>query len=122
MSSPSQLPEMRVDKDNLYREDVFTDLQAATIKRLTPVTPDGKDDPARPVRFTGHAQIYSPAGLLPLDFEMEAATFAEALEAFPAGVKASVARLAEEMESLQRERASRIVAPGQGGGSNLILP
>jgi len=121
-ASESRLPEVTVHPENLHREDVFTDLHSATIKRLTPVLPDGATDDSRPVRFSGHTQIYSPAGVLPLDFELEAKTLPEAMAAFPASVQAAITRLAEEMEAMQRERASRIVAPGQGGGPNLIIP
>ena len=35
--------ELSVDTDNLHREDVFTDLRAASVRRLTPVKADGND-------------------------------------------------------------------------------
>ena len=37
----------------LYREDIFTDQRVGTVRRLTPVTAEGADDPARPTIFIG---------------------------------------------------------------------
>jgi hypothetical protein len=36
MSDTVKLEKLEVDSNNLYREDVFTDLRVATIRRLTP--------------------------------------------------------------------------------------
>jgi hypothetical protein len=40
-------PEIRIDEDNLYHEETFTDLKVGWIRRLTPVTPDGNRDKKR---------------------------------------------------------------------------
>ena len=47
MSSPIQKPlsEVEVDRDHLYREESFTDLKVATIRRLVPIKPDGSENP-----------------------------------------------------------------------------
>ncbi|MDZ4198593.1 MAG: hypothetical protein U1E27_04815 [Kiritimatiellia bacterium] len=118
----SGLPSVTVHEDQLVREETFTDLHAATIRRLTPVTPDGERDASRPVRFSGHTQIMSSAGALPLDFEIDAQDLAAAFKAFPAQVETALQELAAQMESLQRERASRIVSPREAAGPNLIIP
>ena len=55
-----------VDKSNLYREEAITDLKVASIRRMIPVTADGKDDPSRSPLFYGHTQILTPQGPLPL--------------------------------------------------------
>src|SRR3989304_1967402 len=40
------LAELKVDTANLYREEMFTDLRVATLRRLVPVRLDGTDDPS----------------------------------------------------------------------------
>ncbi len=42
-----QLPEIRFDTANLYREEVFTDRTAGTIRRLVPILVNGEPDPSR---------------------------------------------------------------------------
>ena len=101
---------------NLYREDVFTDRRAGSIRRLTPVTVDGADDPTRPVLFSGQTQLLTPAGVLPLGFEIEAKTLEEALQKFPDGVKVALEQAIDEAREMRREAASRIVVPDVGGG------
>ena len=51
MSSPTSAPleEIEVDRENLYHEEVFTDLKVATIRRLSPVKTDGSRDETRPL-------------------------------------------------------------------------
>ena len=53
----SPLGDIAVDQDNLYREETFTDLKVASIRRLTPVTADGSDDPSRPTLFVGETTL-----------------------------------------------------------------
>ena len=62
--------EIRMNPDELYREEIFTDRRVGTIQRLTPVTGDGADDPSRPVQFVGQASLMTPAGSLPISFEI----------------------------------------------------
>ena len=45
MAQDTGLPDIQLDRAGLYREDIFTDRQAGTIRRLTPVTVDGSTDP-----------------------------------------------------------------------------
>jgi hypothetical protein len=95
---------------------VFTDRRAGSIRRLTPVTVDGAVDPARPVLFSGQTQLLTPAGVLPLGFEIEARTLEEAIKKFPEGVKVALEQAIDEARELRREAASRIVVPEVGGG------
>ena len=121
------LGEISVDQDNLYREETFTDLKVASIRRLSPITADGSDDTGRPVLFIGETTLMSARGPLPINCPIEATTLAEALEAFPQAVQAAVERLMEEAREMQRQEANRIVVPGQGppgpggvGGGRII--
>jgi hypothetical protein len=72
MAAQNDLPEVQLDPKALYREDVFTDRRAGSIRRLTPVTADGSVDATRPVLFSGQTQLLTPAGVLPLGFEIDA--------------------------------------------------
>jgi len=115
MAAQTDLPEVQLDAHGLYREDVFTDRRAGSIRRLTPVTLDGAVDTTRPVLFSGQTQLLTPAGVLPLGFEIEAKTLEEALQKFPEGVKVALEQAIDEARELRREAASRIVVPDVGG-------
>jgi hypothetical protein len=80
------------------------------------VTADGSPDATRPVLFSGQTQLLTPAGILPLGFEIEAGTLEEALRKFPDGVKVALEQAIDEARELRREAASRIVVPDVGVG------
>jgi hypothetical protein len=67
------------------------------------------------VLFSGQTQLLTPAGILPLGFEIEAHTLEEALKKFPEGVKVALEQAIDEARELRREAASRIVVPEVGG-------
>ena len=116
MAAKSDLPEVRLDSAGLYREEIYTDRRAGTIRRLTPVTVAGADDPKRPVLFSGQTQLLTPAGVLPLAFEIEANSLEDALEKFPDAVNAALEQAIDEAREMRREAASRIVVPEVGAG------
>jgi hypothetical protein len=111
-----QLPEIRLDPASLYQEEVFTDRIAGTIRRLSPVTVDGVPDSSRPVLYSGQTQLLTPGGVLPLGFEIEAGSLAEAIERFPQAVQVALEQAIEEAREMRREASSRIVVPEAGGG------
>jgi hypothetical protein len=115
MAAQNDLPDVRLDPAAMYREEIFTDRRAGTIRRLTPVTIDGSTDSSRAVLFSGQTQLLTPAGVLPLVFEIEAATLEEALQKFPEGVKVALEQAIDEAREMRREAASRIVVPEVGG-------
>lgn len=110
-----------IDKNNLYREETFTDLQAGTIKQFVPVKADGSFDPSRSPSFMGQTTIMSNAGPLPIQFMLEAKNLDEAIAAFPNAAKKAVDELIQEARRIQLEAASRIVIPGQDIKNKLIL-
>ncbi len=116
MSTEPQLPEIRFDAANLYQEDVFTDRAAGTIRRLRPVLVSGEADPSRPVLYSGQTQLLTPGGVLPLGFEIDAATLDDAIAKFPAAVNEALNQAIEEAREMRREQQSRIVVPEAGGG------
>lgn len=108
-----------MDRASLYREETFTDRRVGTLQRLTPVTAAGADDTTRPVLYTGQTQVLTPAGALPLTFEIQAASLGEAVEKFGELAKQALARTMKRLEELRREQASSIIVPGSappGGG------
>jgi hypothetical protein len=115
MSTEMQLPEIRFDTANLYREEVFTDRTAGTIRRLVPILVSGEADPNRPVLYSGQTQLLTPGGVLPLGFEMEAASLEDAINQFPAAVRQALEQAIEEAREMRREQSSRIVVPEAGG-------
>jgi hypothetical protein len=117
MAAQNDLPDIKLDAAGLYREEVFTDRRAGTIRKLTPVTVDGAVDSSRPMLFSGQTQLLTPAGVLPLAFEIEANTLKEALDKFPEGVKGALEQAIDEAREMRREQASRIVVPEVGGGA-----
>lgn len=114
--SNDQLPEIKLDIENLYREEMFTDHKVGTLRKMTPVTAEGEVDSSREVLFVGQAQMMTPAGALPLNFEIAATSLADALDKFSAEAQACLERTLEELREMQRQQASSIVVPGQTGG------
>src|SRR5690242_4767417 len=110
------LSDVKVDRANLYKEESFTDLKVATIRRLSPVKEDGSPDTSRPMLFTGETTLMSDRGPLPIQCPIEAKDLQEAMDKFPEAVQAAVERLIEQAREIQRQQMSRIVVPGQGGG------
>ena len=129
MAQQPEIPEIKLDAASLYREEIFTDRRAGTLRRMTPVKVDGSVDDARAVLFSGQTQLLTPGGVLPLGFDIEAATLQEALERFPDAVKLALDEAIEEAREMRREAASRIVVPDAGamaagppGGGKIKFP
>jgi regulator of protease activity HflC (stomatin/prohibitin superfamily) len=116
MVQETGMPDIQIDRAGLYREDIFTDRRAGTIRRLIPVTTDGTTDSARPVLFSGQTQLLTPTGVLPLGFEIEATSLEDAIDKFPAAVKEALEQAIEEAREYRREASSRIVVPDVAGG------
>lgn len=117
--------EAQVDLNNLYREEAYTDLKVASIRKLVPIKEDGSVDESRTALFSGQTQIMSPVGsVLPVQCQLEANNLKEAIEQFPAAIKKAVEEMVEEIKKLQREESSKIIVPGQDmppmGGSGII--
>ncbi len=116
--------ELKLDPDKLYLEEVFTDRRIGTLRRLTPVTKDGKADSARAVVYVGETQIMTPAGSIPIGFEIGAGSLEEAAEKFGPAAKDAIDRTVHELQELRRQASSSIVVPQGplGGGGKIQLP
>ena len=125
------LDQIQVDTDNLYREESFTDLKVATLRRLVPIKLDGSDDGSRIPIYSGSSHIMSQMGPVPVNTQIEANSLQEALKKFPDAIKEAIERMIEEAKEMQRQESSRIVVPKTGppgiggggapGGGNIIL-
>ena len=112
--------ELKLDAEDLYREEAFTDRRVGTLRRLTPVSKSGDDDPSRAVMFIGEAQLWTQMGPLPINFELEVPTLEAALQAFPQAARAALERTMEEAKEMRRQQAAQIVVPGQSPGGILM--
>jgi len=121
MAEQEQELEIRMDSQNLYREEIFTDRRVGTIQRLTPVDGDGQTDPSRDVLFVGQTQLMTRAGPLPLSFDIPGSTVKEAAENFAASANVAVEDAMQKLEEMRREAASSIIVP-QGGAPGGGLP
>jgi hypothetical protein len=113
--------EIKVDVSNLYREENFTDLQVASIRRLTPIKPDGSPDDSRQPIFIGETHVMTSAGAVPVQAPIEAQTLDEATRKFPEAVQHAVQEMIEEVREYQRQQASRIIVPQAGPGGKIQL-
>jgi hypothetical protein len=104
--------DIAMDTTGLYREETFTDRRVGTLQRLTPVTASGATDAARPVLYVGQTQVLTPAGALPLSFEVPASSLEDAVAKFGDGAKEALARTMRRLEEMRREQASSIIVPG----------
>lgn len=59
----------------------------------------------------------TPAGSLPLSFELSGNDLAEAAQGFAEAAEQALAETVEELKRMQREQQSSIMVPGQGGGA-----
>ncbi len=105
--------EIKFSQDNLYREESFTDLRVGTIRMLTPVKPDGSDDPSRTPHFIGQTQVMSPKGPLPIQGPIDAKSLTEAMEKFPQVMEQLLQKMISEIKDLQRQKESGLILPGK---------
>ncbi len=129
MNNPETSNEIRMDAANLYLEEVFTDNAVGTLRRLSPVTASGDPDATRSIQFVGATQVLTSAGPLPLSFEIDGESLAEAAAKFGDAAKAAFERTMEGLKEMQRQQTSSIVVPragsspmGRMGGGNIQIP
>jgi hypothetical protein len=111
MSEPEKLSDVKMDMANLYREESYTDLKTGGIRKLVPVRLDGSEDTSRDAVFTGHTQLMSPHGPLPLQGAIDAKTLEQAVLGFPQAMEDAMNKMIEEAQQYQREQANKIITP-----------
>src|SRR5262249_51192936 len=107
-----QIPKM--DPNALWKEELFTDRKVGAIRRMTPVKLDGSQDLSRKVVFVGEASLMTPAGSLPLSFEIPAEDLGAAVAGYGEALEKALSEAMEELKELRRKAASQIVAPHAG--------
>ena len=124
---PGSVRDAKMDAASLYREEVYTDRAAATLRALVPVTRDGAPDTARPTIYMGEAQILTNMGPLPINFEIDAANLAEAVANYGDAAKTGIDNAMRELQEMRRQASSSLVipqggVPNLGGGGKIQLP
>lgn len=123
--------DIKMDAATLYREEIYTDRTAATLRVLIPVTKEGAPDTARPTLYIGEAQILTNMGPLPINFEIDAKHLADAVSKYGEAAKKGVESAMRELQEIRRQASSSIVIPqggvpnlggGGGGGGKIQLP
>jgi hypothetical protein len=124
MADNQAAPDIGMDSSNLYTEETFTDRRVGSIQRLTPVTASGERDESRAVLYVGQTQIMTPAGALPLSFEVDADSLEGAVSRFGESATEALHSTMERLEEMRREQASSLIVPGSGGapGGGIQMP
>lgn len=107
---------IKMDGASLYIEESFTDRRVGSLQRLSPVTVHGEPDGSRPVVYIGQTQVLTPAGALPLTFEIDADSLEDAVAKFGDHAQQALEQTMQRLEELRREQASSLIVPGSGGG------
>ncbi len=103
--------DLSVKEENLYMEETFTDLDILSIRRLTPVKPNGLKDKKRKPIFVGNLNLMTPQGPLPIQGRIEAGNLKEAMKLYPQAMKAALEKMQKDVEKAQQEKDSRIIVP-----------
>ncbi|MBS0376315.1 MAG: hypothetical protein JSR73_17180 [Proteobacteria bacterium] len=119
--------EARFDATSVYREELYTDRRVGSIRALVPVLADGAADPSRPTLYVGQISVMTPMGTLPISFEIDGATLADAIKGFADGARLAMDDAMRELQQMRREAASSIVIPEPGavppaGGGRIRMP
>ena len=123
--------EPTLDPAALYREEIYTDRKAGTLRVLVPVTRDGAPDPSRPTVYSGEAQLLTNMGPLPISFDIDATSVSDAVGKYAEAAKVGVERALRELMELRRQASSSIVIPPTGalpptgplgGGGKIQMP
>lgn len=114
--SPEPKESAKMDAADLWKEEVFTDRKVGTIRRLSPVKADGSPDSLRKLMFVGEASLLTPAGSLPLSFEIPAETLEKAVAGYADAVQLAFQDAMAELEEMRRRAATSLVLPPAGAG------
>ena len=125
--------EAAMDADALYREEIVTDRKIGTIRMLVPIGADGAADAGRKTLYTGEAQIMTNMGALPVSFDIEADSLADAVARYGDAARIGIERTMKELQELRRQQSSGLIVPpagaaaaltggGMGGGGKIQIP
>ena len=112
----------KMDAASLYREEIYTDRAAGTIRVLTPVTRDGGPDQTRAAIYVGEAQIMTNMGPIPISFEIDGKSLGEAVQKYAEAAKEGIENAVRELQEMRRQQSSSILVPGQTPGLGAGMP
>lgn len=129
----ARMADAAMDETSLYREEIYTDRKIGTLRVLSPVKADGTPDTLRRTVYQGEAQLMTNVGPLPISFDIDASSLADAVAKYAESTKAGIERAMRELQEMRRQQSSSIVlppagatlaAPGglPGGGGKIQLP
>ena len=131
-TDPSRAADAAMDETSLYREEIYTDRKIGTLRVLSPVKPDGTADTLRRTVYQGEAQLMTNVGPLPISFDIDAMSLADAVAKYGEATKAGVERAMRELQEMRRQASSSIVLPPAGatlappgglpGGGKIQIP
>ena len=107
--------QFQVSAHNLYRDEAFTDLNSATIRKLTPIKLDQTEDTSRKPVFIGHAELISPQGPVPIQAQLPATNLEEAIAALPEAMEKAAHDFRDEYNKMmeqqkqQQEAQSKVI-------------
>jgi len=108
-----------MDAKSLYREEIYTDRKMGTLRVMLPVTSEGAPDTGRPTLYLGEAQLMTNMGPLPISFDIEAASLADAIAKYGEAAKTGVEQALRELQEMRRQASSSLVIPPAGAASAL---
>ncbi len=108
-----------MDAKSLYREEIYTDRKMGTLRVMAPVTPDGSPDGKRATLYLGEAQLMTNMGPMPINFEIEAGSLADAIANYGEAAKTGVEEALRELQEMRRQASSSLVIPAAGAASAL---
>ncbi len=119
MPAEPRNPDASMDPASLYREEIVTDRRVGTIRLMTPINADGTANVSRPTIYTGEAQVMTNMGALPVSFDIEAESLAEAVEKYGESAKVGIERTMRELQEMRRQQSSGLIVPPAGAASAL---
>jgi len=110
-SKQNERPTFEVQKHNMYREEAYTDLNSATIRKLIPVKADGSADDSRRIVYIGHADLISPQGPIPIQSELQVDSLEKAIEALPNAMGKEAEKVREEYNKMMEQQKTQPQQP-----------
>ena len=128
----ARMADAAMDETSLYREEIYTDRKIGTLRVLSPVKADGTPDTLRRTVYQGEAQLMTNVGPLPISFDIDASSLADAVAKYAESTKAGIERAMRELQEMRRQHSSSIVLPPAGatlaapgalsGGGKIQIP
>jgi hypothetical protein len=111
--------EPTMDPNELYREELYTDRKLGTLRVMVPIRPDGSADAARQTLYIGEAQLMTNMGPLPISFEIDAQSLADAIAGYGAAAKTGIEQTLRELQEMRRQASSSLIVPPAGAAGAL---